>query len=125
MAEAAPSRLRVAVAVSVFCSVVAALYASAGLSPSSEAGFLLSSIPLLAVGLWLAQDSRRRRVGNVFDFAWLLLIFWPVAVPWYCFRSRGRRGGALFLAMVLLLMFAPTLTWWAIAWLADAARGSL
>jgi hypothetical protein len=109
------------VGVSVFCSAVAALYASAGLSPSSEAGFLLSLIPPLAVILWLSQDARRRRVGAVFDVGWLLMTFWPVAVPWYCFTSRGWRGGIL-LAAVLVLMFGPSLTWWAVTWLRGALR---
>jgi hypothetical protein len=51
-----------------------------------------SSLFLVVAGI--EADARRRHRTPCFDFGWLVAMFWPVSLVWYCFRSRGWRGMA-------------------------------
>ncbi len=49
---------------------------------------------------WIIADSRRERSATFMDFGFLCVMFFPLSVPWHCFRSRGWRG--VFTLMLLL-----------------------
>ena len=108
-------RLGIAIATTVFCSLVSALYVLGRTEPVPAVELFLTVGPFMAVILWLHQDARRRGVGAVQDFGLLMWIFWPVAIPWYAFASRGR-GGWKLLAGVLALIGAAPLTLVIFAW---------
>jgi hypothetical protein len=110
--------LRIAIANAVFCSLAAALYASTGAEPSPAIAWWIGAGPLLMVLLWVYRDARRRHVADVTDLGFFLLFFWPVALPWYAFRSRGWRGWRLLLGLAAMVL-APLLT----ALLVSALRG--
>jgi hypothetical protein len=114
-------RLRLALTTAVFCSLAAALYVIANVEPAPIVGSFLTMGPALMTVLWLCQDARRRRIGAVTDLGFLLMVFWPIAIPWYVFKSRGLRG-VLVLLGVLLLMFAAPLTGLVVA-LLRSSRG--
>ena len=95
-----PNSLRQATLVSVFCGFAAALYAVAEVDPPPLVGTFFTAGPVIAVILWLQRDAARTGVGAVHDLGFLLWIGWPVAIPWYAFKTRGARGwwlmGTLF-----------------------------
>jgi hypothetical protein len=112
----ASATLRVAIGAAIACSLTTALYVGTGIEPSQPIALCVEYVPVMAVLLWLYQDARHRRVGEVFDLGFFLMVFWPVAVPWYCFKSRGRRGWVLLVGLVGLVA-APWATAFAVAWL--------
>jgi hypothetical protein len=100
-----------AIAAAVFCSATGAIYVAASIQPAPIVWLFVSYAPLVTVILWLHQDARRRKIAEVLDFGFLLLVFWPMVIPWYAFKSRGRRGWRLLLGLIALIM-APHLTAW-------------
>lgn len=123
MAEATSPDVTLAVAklTAVFCSLTAAVYAATQVEPSPIVALFLSGGPLLAVILWLQKDARRTGVGAVQDWGYLLLVAWPVVIPWYAFKTRGRAGGALLVRLVGLIV-SPWVTGIAVPWLIYFAR---
>ena len=93
----------------VYCAATTVLYVETGAQPDAGMEALLSTGPVLMVILWLAKDAQQRRAADVTDLGFLMMVFWPVAIPWYAFRSRGRSGWKL-LPGVILLMFPTYLT---------------
>jgi hypothetical protein len=61
---------------------------------------------VLAVILWVQQDARRTGVGAVLDLGLLLWLTWPVAIPWYAFKTRGRGGWKLAIGLLALCLSA-------------------
>jgi hypothetical protein len=110
------NRLRTAVMVSVFSSLTMALYAASGVEPSDSILFYVQLVPTMAVVLWVVQDARQRQIIAVHDLGFFMFIFWPVVVPWYCFKSRGARGW-LLLVRLLALILSPWLTGLGVAWI--------
>jgi hypothetical protein len=84
--------------------------------PSTTFELLASVSWSLLVALWVVVDARRRACTPCFDFGFFCYVFFPVAVPWYCFWSRGWRG-ALTLVIILGLWFAPHIVA-SVAWIA-------
>jgi hypothetical protein len=102
-------RMRLAVAASVFSSVAMCLYARADVEPLPAVGMFLSAGPLWLVVLWILRDAQRRRVAEIHDLGFLLMIFWPFGIPWYAFASRGRGGWKLLLGLFAIVA-APSVT---------------
>ena len=100
--------LRIAVANSVFCSLAMALYINAGIEPTPIVGWWLTTGPAMTAIIWVYRDARQRHVGDVTDLGFFLMFFWPVALPWFAFRSRGRAGWRLLLGLAAL-GFGPML----------------
>ena len=73
----------------------------------AEATALLWSLEfqtLLAV--WVRMDRRHRNVSLPFEFDTFVFFGWPVALPYYLYRTRGRRG-LIVTAAVYTLHVAP------------------
>jgi hypothetical protein len=102
-------RLRLAGVTAAYCSVATALYVTANAEPVPIVGLFVTGGPPLMVILWVCQDAQRRRIAQVTDLGFLMVLFWPVAIPWYAFKSRGLAGWKLGLGL-LALMCAPQLT---------------
>jgi hypothetical protein len=46
----------------------------------------------LLLAWWVYSDRRARGVGMPFEFEAFVVFLWPVAVPYYLYRTRGRWG---------------------------------
>lgn len=57
---------------------------------------------------WIIADSRRERSKTCTDFGFLCVMFFPLSLPWHCFRSRGWRGIPM-LMLLIAIWFAPYL----------------
>ena len=93
----------------LFCAATTVLYVGTGAQPDPVMEWLLGAGPVLMVILWLSKDAQQRRAADVTDLGFLMIVFWPVAIPWYAFRSRGRSGWKL-LPVLILLMFPTYVT---------------
>ena len=49
----------------------------------------------------------RSRVAAVIDLDFFVMLFWPIVVPWYIFKTRGRSGWKLLLPLLLVMFSAP------------------
>ena len=81
--------------------------ASHGYSARPESTSLLWGFEfqtLLAV--WVRMDRRRRNVSLPFEFDAFVFFGWPVALPYYLYRTRGSRG-LLVTVVVYMLEAAP------------------
>ena len=96
--------LRPAAIVAAVCSAVSALYGALQIDPLPIVGILLSAAPAIAVILWVQRDARRTGVAAVHDLGLFLWFTWPVAIPWYAFKTRGRGGWTLALGLIALCM---------------------
>jgi hypothetical protein len=94
--------LRPAAVTTALCSIAAAAYAAARVDPLPIVDIALAVSPVIAVILWLQKDARRTGVAAVHDLGLLLWLTWPVAIPWYAFRTRGRAGWRLALVLLAL-----------------------
>ena len=79
----------------VFATIVTACfvtYVLAGRSVSPSFDGLASIGWYFMLILWTDADARRLRQVPCFDFGFLVWVFFPVSVAWYCVWSRGWRG---------------------------------
>ena len=117
MTGTAPGKLTlgIAIAAAVCCSAIVAIYVLMDTQPVAVVDTFVRLAPVIAVILWLHQDARRRKIAEVVDFGFLLLIFWPFVIPWYAFKSRGRAGWRLLIGLVALIM-SPSVTGVLLTW---------
>ncbi len=59
--------------------------------------------------LWAYYDAEREDFERPFDFGFLVYVFWPIAFPWYLFKTRGAEG---------ILMLFGFISIWLGPWLA-------
>ena len=88
-------------------TVIAGFYASAGRTPPN----LFQLIAWLGAGLLFAYFVRkdRTRLGarsSLPDLGLLVLVAWPLVVPYHFFAMRGRRGWRPFLIFAAILLVA-------------------
>lgn len=57
---------------------------------------------------WILADARRQHVDTCYDFGFLCAVFFPLSIPWHCFRSRGLRG-VLTLMLLTAIWISPYL----------------
>src|ERR1051325_7134722 len=107
--------LRTAKLTALFCALISGVYGAVQVTPSPVLGLCLSFAPLLAVVFWVQADAKRTRVGSGLDSGFFLWFAWPIAVPWYVFKTRGRSGWRLVLGL-LCLISSGYLSWFVIAW---------
>ena len=95
-----------------------AVYAARGVEPSHRFQLLSWFGTAFLIAHWVEADSRRLGVGGYLDQGLIMLGVWPIALPYYLFKTRQWRGfialsgfAALFAityAMALALFFALT-----------------
>jgi hypothetical protein len=111
-------RLRLVWITGWFCALSGGLYGwVAEAEPSNLVGLFSFVAPLIAVTLWMRHDAARTRIGAVFDLGFLLSFSWPVAIPWYVWKTRGVSGWKLAVGLLAVIV-----SWW-IGWMC-AAWGS-
>jgi hypothetical protein len=72
---------------------------------------------LVSMWVWFFLYSRARRISWVMDMGWLLMIAWPVILPYYIVKAEGRRGLSR-IGLFCLLYFGALMTEMAISiWL--------
>ena len=98
------SSLQPAVIVAAVCSAASAIYGALQLDPLPIVAIALSAAPVIAVILWLQKDARRTGVAAVHDLGLFLWFTWPIAMPWYAFKTRGRKGWTLALGLIAICM---------------------
>ncbi len=69
---------------------------SQGVSPA--AGWLAALIAAITVVTWIRRDAADRRIPLPYDWAWLMLLGWPVSWLWYGRRTRRSWAAAIGLA---------------------------
>ena len=97
-------------AFSAAVAVLLGVAVAAGQSSLTGAGALLEmGWPLMLV-FWADADARYRHCTPCFDFGFLVAIFFPVSLLWYCVWSRGwGRGVVMMLALVGLWLLPRVL----------------
>ena len=68
--------------------------------------FLHWAAQLWIIGWWLRSDSRLHHVGWVYDMGFLLLIAWPIVMPYYLVKTRGLKGLLVILGFIALYIGA-------------------
>jgi hypothetical protein len=101
--------LRPAAITAAVCSAGAAIYGATQADPLPITAIVLSGAPVIAVILWLQKDARRTGVGAVHDLGMFLWFTWPVAIPWYAFKTRGPGGWKLALGLIALCLSASAI----------------
>ena len=115
MTDAFEYRLRTVWLTGLCCAVAAALYALAEVEPSPIVNLFFILLPLVAVLLWLERDASRTGIGAVHDFGFLMWLTWPVAIPWYAWKTRRRSGWRLIVGLFAVIGSAY-IGWMLAAW---------
>ena len=90
----------------VVANVGNGLYAAHGLQPSEAFLWICYLGTALLVAYWVLADSRRLGVRGSVDQGWFLFAVWPLALPYYLFRTRHWKG---FVTLAgFLALFAVT-----------------
>jgi len=55
---------------------------------------------LILTGYWFEMDSRKRGVNWVWDLGFLLYLTWPLAIPFYLFKTRGAKAFLILLSLI-------------------------
>ena len=90
----------------VVANVGNGLYAAHGLQPSEAFAWICYISVALLVAYWVQADSRRLGVPGSVDQGWFLFAIWPLALPYYLFRTRKWKGFITLAGFVAL--FAVT-----------------
>jgi hypothetical protein len=109
------------VAFAVGLTICFSAYLAAGHSVSPEIEGLASFGWGFMLILWAEADARRRRRVPCFDFGFLIFVYSPLSVLWYCLWSRGWRG--LLVAAALVLLWIVPYAVAGIVWLGLYGRG--
>jgi len=96
------------IAVALLCGAMGAGYGYFGADPHASLTLGFTVAPFFGAATWIEADARRRGVALVLDWPMLGAAVWPVAVPWYAWRTRGRSGWRLALGL-LAVMLAPAI----------------
>ena len=76
-------------------------------SPRPQTADLLWTFEVrLLLGLWVLIDRRARRFSLPFEFEAFVFFAWPIALPYYLYRTRGGRG-FLYTAVIFGICVAP------------------
>lgn len=54
----------------------------------------------LLVAVWAKRDASARRSAEAFDFAFYVIILWPLVLPYYLAKTRGIEGVVSFFGFV-------------------------
>jgi hypothetical protein len=73
-----------------------------------ESATLWSVFKQLLIASWVNLDRRTRHLSLPFEFDAFVFFAWPVALPYYLYKSRGARG-FLLAAFIFALLFIPSI----------------
>ena len=101
-------------AFSVLLSVFFVTYVSNGriMSPAFET--IAGMFAAILFVYWIIADTKRLQADSCYDFGFLCAVFFPLSLPWHCFRSRGWKG--IFTLMLLLSIWLLPYLIFGIAW---------
>ena len=92
---------------SAIYSIGLAALASHGYSTRPEASALLWGLEFQALlAIWVRIDRSLRKSSLPFEFEAFVFFAWPVAAPYYLYRTRGKQG-LLVMVAVYALYVAP------------------
>jgi hypothetical protein len=116
MQPAEQSGLRLAtglVVTSVFLPrLIYGIYGGLGTEAPESLFPLTAAFYLMSMWAWFSAYGRTRKVPRVMDMGWLVMMAWPVVLPYYIIRSEGRKG----LTRIALFCFM-----WLAAWATQLA----
>ncbi len=58
------------------------------------------------LAIWVRMDRRNRQLNLPFEFDAFVFFGWPVALPYYLYRTR-RNKGLIIVAVIFALYIAP------------------
>jgi hypothetical protein len=87
----------------------ALIFASHGMELPGIKGLWQFGFALILI-VWLRGDRRAREFAVPYEFDVFVFWGWPVAVPYYLFRTPGRRGILMGVAVWGLYIF-PGFVW--------------
>lgn len=82
----------------LFIGILSGIYAGLGVAVSPAPYMLTGLVTQLAIAMWLGSEIRRRGYHAAFDAQTFIFFAWPVAGPYYIFRTRGWRGFYILIA---------------------------
>src|SRR5262249_25191735 len=68
------------------------LMAAHGKEASGFPGMVWTVVYALSLASWVKSDRRKRNVSVPLDHEALVFFAWPVAMPYYLYRTRGGKG---------------------------------
>jgi hypothetical protein len=80
-----------------------------GIDAEPETRVLWSLSFALMVMFWVYIDRQSRSLKLPFEFDTFVIFFWPVALPYYLYRSRGWKG-FLVAALIVGMYITPSVT---------------
>jgi hypothetical protein len=86
----------------LFATVAQVFFTMRGLNLSRGSGDLWYFTFSYVIALLVEVDRKTRQVPAPFEYAAFVLFVWPLAVPYYLFKTRGWRGFAIGLGLILL-----------------------
>jgi hypothetical protein len=87
--------------------------------PGERFQVLWALVCLALIIAWVELDCRERGdVYRPFEFGFLLLLFWPLYLPYYLFRTRGGALAAFWLVSAIGLFYLG----YALQWVIYAVR---
>jgi len=90
----------------LFSAVCWALPAASGVKMSVGAAFAERIAFPVILASWVASDARARRRSLCYDFDTFIFFAWPIALPYYLFRTRGVRAFLTLLGFAGICMVA-------------------
>ena len=105
----AVSSLASLIALMMIFAAARAVLALEHLNASAESERLWSIFTQLFVAGWVYVDRRERHLSLPFEFDAFVLFAWPVALPYYLYKSRGARRGILLTVFIFALLLVPEL----------------
>jgi len=84
-----------------------AVLATHHISMPAETETLWSVFRQLLLASWVYLDRRTRRLRLPFEFDAFVFFAWPIAFPYYLYKSRGARG-FLLAALIFALLLIPS-----------------
>jgi hypothetical protein len=77
-----------------------------GLEFSPLAEYLYSAAFLCAVGWWIREENRRKRITPLYCDGILIVVGWPFLILYYLLKTRGLKGFIPLLGLIVVLVVA-------------------
>jgi hypothetical protein len=88
------------------------LYFRHGIASTPATNDVAGFLSAFLLVLWIDADSRDHpQVERCFDYGYLLLISWPLYLPYYMWRTRGVAGLFMLVGFVALFLSGYFIQW--------------